>query len=94
MRDAKTGDVLGLAPNFDNNMALISRGYPKNIKRKNDVLVRLFNELLEYDSSLKQYIPALTEEIVLKTIKSVGMRVRSKEITEFIMNGYNLINKK
>lgn len=91
LRDTETGDVLGLAPNFDNNMALISRGYPKNIKRKNDVLVRLFNELLEYDSSLKKYVPVLTEEIILKTIKSIGMRVRSKEIAEFIMNGYNLI---
>ncbi len=94
LRDTESGDVLGLAPNFDNNMALISRGYPKNIKRKNDLLVKLFNELLEYDSSLKKYVPLLTEEIILKTIKSVGMRVKSKEIAEFIMNGYNLINKK
>lgn len=93
LRDTETGDVLGLAPNFDNNMALISRGYPKNIKRKNDMLVRLFKELLEYDSSLKQYIPMLTEEIILKTIKSVGMRVKSKEITEFIMNGYKQVKK-
>lgn len=88
LRDTETGDVLGLAPNFDNNMALISRGYPKNIKRRNDVLVKLFNELLEYDSSLKKYIPTLTEEMILNTIKSVAMRVRIKEITEFIMNGY------
>lgn len=93
LRDTETGDVLGLAPNFDNNMALISKGYPKNIKRKNDLLVRLFNELLEYDSRLKQYIPSLTEEMVLKTIKSVGMRVKSKEIAEFIMNGYKQIDK-
>lgn len=92
-RDTETGDVLGLSPNFDNNMALISRGYPKNIKRKNDVLVRLFNELLEYDSSLKKYIPTLTEKMIFKTIKSVGMRVRSKEIAEFIMNGYNQIDR-
>lgn len=34
------------------------------------------------------------EEIILKTIKSVGMRVRSKEIAEFIINGYNLIKNK
>ena len=38
-------------------------------------------------------IPPLTEEIILKVIKSVGMRVRSKEITEFIMNGYNQIEQ-
>ena len=93
LRDINTGDVLGLAPNFDNNMALISRGYPKNIKRKNDIFVSLFNELLEFDNRLKKYIPPLTEEIILKVIKSVGMRVRSKEITEFIMNGYNQIEQ-
>lgn len=40
-----------------------------------------------------EYIPPLTEEIILKVIKSVGMRVRSKEITEFIMNGYNQIEQ-
>lgn len=33
LRDAKSRDILGLAPNFDNNMALISRGYPKNISQ-------------------------------------------------------------
>ncbi len=92
LRDANTGDILGLAPNFDNNMALISRGYPKNIKRKNDVMVRFFNELIEYDKTLTQYIPNLTEDIILKTIKSVDMRVKSKVITEFIMNGYNQIS--
>ena len=91
LRDVDTGEILGLAPNFDNNMALISRGYPKNIKRKNDLLIRLFNELMEYDSRLKRYIPELTDDMVLDIIKSVGMRIRTKEITEFIMNGYNLI---
>ncbi|MCC8160161.1 MAG: hypothetical protein LIO53_02405 [Oscillospiraceae bacterium] len=48
----------------------------------------MFNELTTYDSRLKKYIPALSEELITETIKSVGMRVKSKEITEFIMNGY------
>ncbi len=93
LRNENSGKVLGLAPNFDNNMALISRGYPKNKARKNDVLVRLFNELIDYDVKLKKYIPNLTEEMVKSTIESVGMRVKAKEITEFIMNGYGQINK-
>ena len=41
----------------------------------------------------KQYIPTLTEQIVTDAIKSTGMRVQSKKITEFIMNGYNMIEK-
>lgn len=93
LRDADTGEILGLAPNFDNNMALISRGYPKNITRKNDLLIKLFNELMQHDEKLKKYIPALSEDLVKHVIKSVGMRVKSKEIAEFIMNGYNLIEK-
>lgn len=93
LRDTDTGEILGLAPNFDNNMALISRGYPKNITRKNDLLIKLFNELMQHDENLKKYIPTLSEDLVKRVIKSVGMRVKSKEITQFIMNGYNLIEK-
>ena len=93
LRNTDTGEILGLAPNFDNNMALISRGYPKNITRRNDLLIRLFNELMQYDEKLKKYIPGLSENLIKGVIKSVGMRVKSKEITEFIMNGYNLIEK-
>lgn len=93
LRNTDTGKIIGLAPNFDNNMALISRGYPKNIKRKNDFLIKLFNELMNYDNSLKQYIHQLSENVVKDIIMSVGMRVKSKEITDFIMNGYDLIEK-
>lgn len=91
LRNSENGRILGLAPNFDNNMALISRGYPKNISRKRDVLIKLFNELLEHDASLKKYIPDVTDDMILSVIKPVGMRVKSKHITEFIMNGYRLI---
>ncbi len=93
LRDINTGKILNLAPNFDNNMALISRGYPKNTSSKNDLLIRLFNELLNYDESLKNHIPYISEDMIENTIKSVGMRVKSKYIVEFIMNRYALINK-
>lgn len=93
LRDSGNGKVLGLAPNFDNNMALISRGYPKNKTRKNDLLIKLFNELMEYDNSLKQFIPELSDDVVMGVIKAVGMRVKSKEITAFIMKGYALIER-
>ena len=93
LRDNDTGNIIGLAPNFDNNMALISRGYPKNISSKNDLLIKLFNDLLNYDNSLKKHIPLISDDIIKDTIKSVGMRVKSKYITEFIMNRYALIDR-
>ncbi len=91
IRDTESGEVLGLAPNFDNNMALISRGYPKNISRKGDLLVKLFNELMEYDEGLKKYIPEIGEGLIRETIKKVGMRVKGNLVTEFIMNGYKQV---
>lgn len=93
LRNVNTGEILRLAPNFDNNMALISRGYPKNIKRKNDVLVKLFNELMTYDETLKMYIPILTAEMVSGVVRELNMRVRANEVTDFIMNGYASIGK-
>lgn len=48
LREVNTGEVLGFALNFDNSIALISRGYPTNIARKNDAFVRLFHKLLDH----------------------------------------------
>ena len=94
LRDADNGEILGLAPNFDNNMALISRGYPdKRKKRDKELLVKLFNELTEYDNSLKAYIPDLSAETVKSAVKAVGMRVRTDDIVKFIMSGYDAIIK-
>jgi hypothetical protein len=92
LRESETGKIIGLAPNFDNNMALISRGYPKNIKRQNDLLIKLFNELLEYDETLKAYLPIVNEEMIKDVFSKVKMKVKTKVITDFILSGYNLIN--
>ena len=46
LRDTQTGELIGFAPNYDNNMALISRGYPSKPGSK-DMLISLFNELIE-----------------------------------------------
>ncbi|MDD2393445.1 MAG: hypothetical protein PHN99_06585 [Eubacteriales bacterium] len=91
LRDVETGKVLSLAPNFDNNIALISRGYPGNIERKNDVLVKFFNQLLEFDPLLIEHVPKLEEQDIRKTLKLVNMKVKSDVIVRFIMNGYNQI---
>ena len=76
---------------FDNNMALISRDYPKNIQRKNDVLVGCFNELMGFAPSLKQYIPSLSEDDIKTVLKKVNMKVKTETIISFIMNGYRQI---
>jgi hypothetical protein len=91
LRDTKTGEIIAFAPNFDNNMALISRGYPSNTKRKNDVYVKFFKELIDYDNSLAEYIPKLDEKILCDIIDKIGIRVRKQLIIDFVMNGYRQI---
>ena len=93
LRDAETGKIVSLAPNFDNNMALIARDYPKNIQRIKDVLIDYFNDLLKFDPPLKKFIPLLSEEDIRVVLKKVNMKVKTDIVTRFIMNGYNHINR-
>ena len=90
MRDVKSGKLLGLAPNFDNNMALIARGYP-NTKFSNDLLVTLFNELIEKYPDFKKYIPSLSEQIVRKVIEKINMKVKTQAVVDLVMNRYKAI---
>jgi len=46
LRNQSTGEVLRMAPNFDNSIALISRGYGQAPAQTNGLLIDLFVELL------------------------------------------------
>lgn len=90
MRDVKSGKLLGLAPNFDNNMALISRGYPTS-KAANDFLITLFNELLKKYPEYKKYLPKVMENIIKKVIGKLNMKVKLQVIVDFVINRYRAI---
>lgn len=91
LRDVDSGEILGFAPCFDHNMALISRGYPSKPK-KSDILIMLFNELMEEYPDCKEYIPNVDEQIILSVISKLGMKVRTKEICSLITERYKLID--
>lgn len=92
LRDIKTGELMGLSPLFDHNMALIARGYPKAPK-KSDLLIRLFNDLTDNHPQYKEYIPEVTEEVIRKVIADLHMRVRTNEIVSLIMGRCKMTNK-
>ena len=48
---------------------------------------------MEYNPEYKQYIPTVTEEVITEVLRSVNMKVKSKEITEFIMMRYKFIKE-
>ncbi len=90
LRDTVTGYLIGLAPNYDNNMALISRGYPTKPKAT-DMLISLFNDLMKIYPEYKKYIPEITEDMVRGIIAKLGMRVRTQAVVDLIMGRYALM---
>ncbi len=96
MRDVNTGKVLRLAPNFDNNMALIARGYPGKRSYGSDLLISDFNALLASGAYWKGYsenhtLPTITEELLKEIIQTTSLKVRTSEIVEYIMARYRHI---
>ena len=90
LRDVKTGELIGFAPNYDNNMALISRGYPSKPGAR-DVLITLFNELMDEYPNFKEYIPEVTENTVRAVLDKLNMKVKSQVIVDLVVGRYNLI---
>lgn len=90
LRDPATGELLGAAPNFDNNMALIARGYPTKVS-KNDILITLFADLLDEYPQYKNILPTVTEELLQKIIEQIGMRVRKKAVVDLVYQRYTML---
>lgn len=96
LRDVDTGKVLRLAPNFDNNMALISRGYPAKRNYGSDILISDFNVLLDSGAYWKGYsenhsLPTVSQELLDETIHATGLKVRTQVIVEYILTRYRSI---
>ena len=90
LRDTKNGELIGFAPNYDNNMALISRGYPSKSGSK-DILISIFNEFMEECPNYRVYLPAVTEEIVCDVIAKLNMKVKSQVIVDLVEGRYKMI---
>ena len=90
LRDANTGKLLGLAPMFDHNMALIARGYPSKPK-SGDLLISLFNAVMESHLEYRKYLPELTEIIVRGVIDKLGVKVRTQTVVDLVMGRYGLV---
>ena len=90
LRDPDTGDIVSFAPNFDNNNALISRGYANsNPNRTNDPLIATMNKVLEIYPEYREFLPRLDANIIRRAITKTRMKVRRKVLINFLMNAYN-----
>lgn len=68
LRDNDSSEIIKPAPNFDNNIALISRRYPKNVERDSDVIIRMFIEFI-MDNGLIYSFPEINEAMIVACYK-------------------------
>lgn len=91
IRDAITGKFLSIAPNFDNNLSLISRGYAQNVSRQNDMMIQDYNKLIQ--TTPNEYNKPLVTTAMLRNIAlEISIDFDTEYIVKFCMNGYNQMN--
>ncbi len=92
LRDVRTGEIVSMAPNYDNNIALISRGYPAGTDRNGDGLVRFFAEFLHgNERAAEMYrrmeIPQITADMLDDILSDMPFDVDKAFIKAFVLNG-------
>ena len=94
LRDVESGTILRMAPNYDNNIALFSRGIPSDLSRNNDKLIMLYCELLREDSralAIAREFPLPSEDKIKQCAEQIAIKVDWEALRDFIMNGNKIV---
>ena len=90
LRDSETGKIVKLAPNFDNNIALISRGYTSTEVSQKDILMNLWFDFIK-KSNIHFETPMLKRETVQKIATDIDCNVDKNCVVDFVMNRYEYL---
>lgn len=98
LRDVHTGEIVSMAPNYDNNIALISRGYLNTTDRSHDGLVGFFRSFLRDNPRAKELyqnmeLPTITEEIIDECLDEIPIEADRDFIRAFILNGQSTVQE-
>ena len=96
LRDPESGQVLSLAPNFDNNIALIAKGFPKDVSRVHDGLISFFGAFLQRCADARamyrqMYLPVITAAMIDRCMDEIPISVDRTYIRDFILNGQSRV---
>lgn len=101
LRNRKTGEIVSLAPNFDNNLALISRNIVLNFDCKKDGFISYFIKFIKNNENamkcFKQMeLPKLNIKILNECFKYTDSQYEKESITKYILTRYEYLknNKK
>lgn len=89
LRSRETGEILSMAPNFDNNMALISRGYASDLSKIANPLIGQFQELLQ-EKNIQYAVPTLTKKALGTIVNEImpDAEIRRDYVVQFVWQNY------
>jgi hypothetical protein len=99
LRDTENGKILGMAPLYDHNIALITRGFLSDIIRSTDRLITDFVEFIQGEN-INFSLPILTKDMVKNAINITASYFTSPDelpentaqfIEAYILNVYEQI---
>ena len=98
LRDVHTCEIVSMAPNYDNNIALISRGYLNTTDRSHDGLVGFFRGFLRDNPRAKELyqnmeLPTITKEIIDECLDEIPIEADRDFIRAFILNGQSTVQE-
>lgn len=98
LRDVKTGRIISLAPNYDNNIALIAKGYPSDVRRTHDGLIGFLKAFLQDCEEARELyremrLPEITEDIIDECLDEIPIEVDREYIRTFILCGQERVRE-
>ena len=96
LRNKKTGKIISLAPNFDNNLALL--GYDRKLimEPNKDGLIKMFIRFLRNNKQANKMfkdlkIKKLTKETIKSCLKQTPIKIDDYDITNYIYKRYEYL---
>mgnify|MGYP000495996158 CR=1 FL=1 len=98
LRDVKTGKILSLAPNYDNNIALIAKGYPTDVRREHDGLIGFLKTFIQsseeaHEMYRQMKLPEITERMINECMDEIPIKADREYIRSFILSGQEKVRE-
>ena len=93
IRDRENGRILSLAPNFDNNLSLISRNTILNDNPAADGFISLFAKFVKKNKKAREIFarikfPVINKKDIDEAIKTLPYHFNDEEVSQYIYNRY------
>ena len=97
LRNKETGEIVSLAPNYDDNLCLIARN-DRLVADNKEGFLRVFISLINKNSTIKVAlqecdIPIVDEKILTKCLDDIPIKRNKKDIINYVMIRYETLIK-